>query len=86
MGNNIKKIICAILILTFVFSLNVNAINITSNSVEIEWETNEQSDSRVGYGLDTSYGNEVRDSSLVTSHKVNLTGLQSDTTYHYRVI
>ncbi len=53
----------------------------------ITWTTNEASTSRVEYGANTSYGLfTTLDSSLVTSHTVNITGLAQGTTYHYRVL
>lgn len=66
--------------------------NITSSPLfppgsAITWTTNEATTSRVEYGLTDSYGSfTTLDSSLVTSHTVNITGLGATTTYHYRVI
>lgn len=60
--------------------------NITSSSAEINWTTDESSDSEVDYGLTDSYElGTVSSSSLVTSHLVELTGLAEGTVYHYRV-
>jgi hypothetical protein len=64
---------------------NVQATNITHNSVTITWTTDEISDSVVYYGLTTSYGNTESDSTDVTSHSIGLTGLSPNTTYHYKV-
>lgn len=64
---------------------NVNAANITT-SCTITWTTNENSDSQVEYGLTTSYDNVSSiDTAAVINHSVALTGLASNTTYHYRV-
>ncbi|NIP53351.1 MAG: hypothetical protein GWN67_23055, partial [Phycisphaerae bacterium] len=66
---------------------NIALSNITNSGVTISWDTDENSDSKVEYGLDPSYGNATdRDNTLVTSHSVVLTGLSSSTTYHFRVI
>lgn len=59
--------------------------NTTGTSVTITWTTNEASTSRVDYGTTASYGSNVEDLTLVTSHSVNLTGLTTDTLYHYQV-
>ena len=60
---------------------------ITDVSAVINWTTNENSTSQVEYGKTASYGKEsALDSTLTLTHKVTLTGLESNTTYHYRVI
>ena len=62
------------------------ATNITGNSAQITWTTNEAATSRVEYGLTTSYGSSTTlDATLVTAHSVALTGLAPNTTYNYRV-
>ncbi|KPK82822.1 MAG: hypothetical protein AMS27_13900, partial [Bacteroides sp. SM23_62_1] len=55
------------------------------SSITIEWTTNEESDSRVDYGLDTNYGEFVYDGTFVTTHSVFIDGLQPGTVYHYFV-
>jgi hypothetical protein len=66
---------------------NVHATDITPHSARIAWQTDEPATSQVQYGLTTSYGQTTPlDSELVTSHSVDVTGLQPLTTYHYRVI
>ncbi len=65
---------------------NVAASNITLTSATITWATDKPADSQVEYGTTTSYGFiSPLDASLVTSHSVVLSGLQSGTLYHYRV-
>ncbi len=64
---------------------NVAAVNITDNSANIEWETDEAADSTVDYGEDTNYGEQETDSSLVISHSILLDNLTPNTTYHYQV-
>ncbi len=51
----------------------------------ITWTTNESSNSRIDYGLTTSYGTASTSASLSTSHSITLTGLTAGTTYHFRV-
>src|SRR3989344_3042575 len=65
---------------------SVAAINITATSATATWSTDEISTSQVEYGLTVSYGSQTTlDATLVTSHSVNLTGLSSNTLYHFRV-
>ncbi len=64
---------------------NVSAGNVTTNSATITWTTDQSSDSVVEYGLDTSYGSSVTNSTPIYYHTVVLNGLSASTTYHYRV-
>ena len=60
---------------------------ITDVSAVINWTTNENASSQVEYGKTASYGKEsALNSTLTLTHKVTLTGLEPNTTYHYRVI
>lgn len=69
------------------FISSVQAANVTSTGASITWLTDQAASSQVEYGLTTSYGNLTPlDGTLVTSHSVALTGLASNTLYHYRVI
>ncbi|MEQ9619015.1 MAG: right-handed parallel beta-helix repeat-containing protein [Deltaproteobacteria bacterium] len=68
-----------------IFSVSVDAI--THDSVEISWSTSEPADSQVEYGPTESYGSTSElDTSLAFDHKVLLTGLSPETTYHFRLI
>jgi hypothetical protein len=61
--------------------------NATSAEATISWTTDEPATSQVQYGLSESYGtSKTEDSQLVTSHSVDLTGLQGSTKYYYKVI
>jgi peroxiredoxin len=60
---------------------------ITDVSAVVNWTTNENSTSQVEYGKTASYGKEsALDSTLTLTHKVTLSGLEPNTTYHYRVV
>ena len=62
---------------------NVTATNIAANSATITWTTDQLANSQVFYGTTTAYGSSSSlDSSLVTSHTVNLSGLAAATQYH----
>ncbi|HHE65003.1 MAG TPA: hypothetical protein ENL09_03170, partial [Bacteroidetes bacterium] len=60
--------------------------SVSTSTATITWETNELANSRVDYGTTTSYGNTVTSSDLTIDHVINLSGLESSTVYHYRVI
>lgn len=65
---------------------NVEASNIGGTSATISWATDEAADSQVEYGTTTAYGSSTTlDTTLLTLHSQNLTGLSPDTTYHYRL-
>ena len=64
----------------------VQAANISTTSADIQWNTDEDSDSFVEYGTSPgSYTNSESDSAMVTSHSVTLSNLSPSTTYYYRV-
>lgn len=60
--------------------------NSGSNSATVTWNTDETSNSAVRYRTDTGNFEERSNSALVTSHNVELTGLNPATTYYYEVI
>jgi len=67
----------------------VAVTSLTENSALIAWKTNESSDSTVDYatgpvGL-TPYTMLASDPSMVTDHKITLSGLLPGQTYHFRV-
>jgi hypothetical protein len=67
---------------------DVSTQNLTENSVDIVWKTNEPADSYVDYAsgpVGLSYTSIASDSSMVTEHKITLSGLLPGRTYHYRV-
>jgi len=57
---------------------------VTPESIVIMWETETASDSRVDYWTETD-AYYVEDTTLVTIHEMQLTGLAPDTTYYYTV-
>lgn len=65
----------------------VETSGITASSSIITWTTNEAATTQIEYGLTTQYGSKTTlDTGLVTQHSVSLTGLETNKTYHYRVI
>jgi len=64
-----------------------NAVDVSQTGATIVWQTNGEATSQVEYGLTEDYGQMTPlDENMVTEHSVVLTGLQPNTTYHYRVI
>ena len=64
---------------------NVQITGTDHDSTNITWTTDKSSTSFVEYGFDTSYGNSQGYYTMTTSHSVELKGLLSDATYHFRV-
>lgn len=56
----------------------------TSNSIVVEWETNNKSDSRVRYGKDRNLDQEKKEDNRTKNHKVTLKNLDPDTLYYFR--
>jgi predicted RNA-binding Zn-ribbon protein involved in translation (DUF1610 family) len=66
--------------------MGIRVLNISDANVTINWLTDEPSDSFVEFGLDTSYGHTANSRIHVFNHTIELTGLDPDTTYHFRVM
>lgn len=69
---------------------NVHTNNITTGGVEIRWDTDIPSNSRVRFGTSPNAVNTIvtatcNGGGYVTSHCVTLSGLQAGTTYYYKV-
>jgi len=58
----------------------------TGETTIITWTTDEDSSGQVEYGTTDVYGKlAATDGALTTSHSIELTGLQPNTTYHFKV-
>jgi len=65
---------------------SVAVSSITASGATINWTTDEPGTSQVNYGPTTAYGSaSALDSTLVTSHTVNVSGLAGSTLYHVLV-
>ncbi len=65
---------------------NISAVPNSDGTALITWNTNEQSDSKVDYGLNAGSLNLIAgDNTAVTDHKVTLHGLTAGRMYFYRV-
>ena len=65
--------------------LNLVTITPSGNAATFAWSTDVAASSRVDYGATTSYGSNVSDPALVTSHSMVVTGLTCATTYNARI-
>ena len=57
----------------------------TTAGATITWTTDESSNSQVNYGTTVSYGTASSSATFATSHSIILTGLTSNTTYHFQI-
>ena len=64
---------------------DVEIINITHNSAEIIWNTDEGATSIINYGLDPAYGSVAMGVAFVLEHSVALGDLEPLTTYHFSI-
>ncbi len=59
---------------------------VTQETAAIVWETEADLDSRIDYGLTSSYGMSLSSPEPVKLHELRMEGLTPETLYHYRVI
>ena len=92
-----KKIMVVLVLMTPVFVgaisgtdapdiLNIQIREVTDDTAVITWETSEEADSMVNYGLSNNYGIERDPLSDKKAHGVVLTKLIKNTNYHFRVV
>ena len=60
-------------------------VAVNNSTATITWKTNESSNSVVNYGLNSNYGLNVNNLDEIRDHSITLTGLNSNTTYHYQI-
>jgi len=63
---------------------NIETI-VGDTTATITWQTSESSLSWIVYGTSTGYGLEKKETNYLTSHSLILSGLDSETIYHYQV-
>jgi len=61
-------------------------IGLTYNRASIKWKTDENATSKVIYGIDTTYGKSIVESSLKKNRVIDLTNLSASTDYHYKIV
>ncbi len=64
---------------------NVNTSHKTKSGITISWNTDEEADSLVEFGENENYVQNISSSGDNLEHSLKLTGLNSETTYHYQV-
>ncbi len=57
--------------------------NISSNMASVFWLTDRPATSQVQYGPDQNYGKSEHNGQFVTTHLINISGLTSNSTYHF---
>lgn len=63
------------------------ATSTSDNSANITWNTNESADSQIIYGTTTNYGSTTTlDSTFTSQHLVIISGLNSSTIYHFKIL
>ena len=65
---------------------DIEVSGITESTASIAWLTDERATGQVEYGSTDAYGSTTPlNEEMTTSHSANLSGLESNTTYHFRV-
>ncbi len=65
---------------------NVRVTALTTTTATVAWDTDILSDTQVSYGATTAYGSTTTlNTTKVTGHAANITGLAANRTYHYQV-
>ncbi|MBY0554694.1 fibronectin type III domain-containing protein [bacterium] len=64
---------------------SIQVVNITSNSARVQWLTNESSTSQEGHGITGPTTVSTENTSMVTFHAMDITGLQPYKYYQYNV-
>jgi len=65
---------------------NIRPSNLSSASVTISWITDHPSYASVNYGQTTGLGSTAKDGLMDDTHLVQITGLESETTYYFQVV
>jgi|GEM_PF-920678 len=72
---------------------NIKNSSATADSITISWNTNEDTDGKIRYGLDDTYGQAAAEDITVsdptkftTTHEVIINGLLSNTSYNFMVV
>ncbi len=87
-GSKIVSIMLVLLVVSMPISYSIAlsgpAVSTTPYSATVTWETDVPGSSFVSYGTDQSLGSSAQASGQRSTHSVNLTGLESATTYYYQ--
>ncbi len=64
---------------------NIRATDITETTATVRWDTDQGTNSRVNYGLTSTYTAQANGDAFVTKHDINLSSLIVGALYHYQV-
>lgn len=84
--NAIADYVATMLVDTTAPVISSIATSTTGTTATINWTTNERATSTIRYGLTTAYGATSTSATATTTHSVTLTGLTSETTYHFQIL
>ena len=70
---------------TYPLTTSLSVSNIGSTSVSMGWSTDKNTTAKIEYGKTTGYGLSLNDASFTKAHSLNISGLQQNTTYHFRI-
>ncbi len=65
---------------------DIQVRDITDTATTITWNSTMPANSTVDYGFSTTYGYTVKNVTKLTSHTINLTGLEPGRLYHFQVV
>jgi hypothetical protein len=60
--------------------------DVTDRQATISWTTNQPTDTIIEFGPTDSYGSRQGNGGQITNHTWRMTGLQPNTTYHFRIV
>ena len=62
------------------------ASSTSGSSANVSWTTDQSSNSELVYGTTKSYGLSTSSATMVTSHSLSISGLASNTAYHFSIV
>jgi len=65
---------------------DLKVIDVTLDSVTVEWQTDQPTLGSVLYGTTLSYDSFINETVMTTNHSIKITGLSSGTVYHWMVL
>ena len=65
---------------------NISVTGIDTSDATLSWQTNGAANSTIEYGTTSSYGSASSDALMVTNHSITLSGLSSNTIYHFQLV
>jgi len=66
-------------------TITITSTVVSETSISISWTTNEESQTIIEWGTNSSYGRSYTNDSLTKSHNYNITGLREGTLYYIKI-